>query len=702
MKKLLPFIASFLLLSPAFGQSANDLFQQALVMERSEGDLLESIKLYERVISTSADRSLSAKALIRIGDNYERLGHSLARQTYQRVLDDYSEQHETAEIARNRLAYLLASIEGDSDELSRNVINRHVMDIPDNMGKVSPDGRYLSFVDWKSGNVGILDLESGEQTLVNSDGLWGRKVNAFGDVSMWSPDGRELLYLWLTQEGGNDTEEIRIYSVETGQTRILVEHRSEGIPFPIKWYDDGKKLLAINKLDGHLTDAITIVDAVTGETETVTTLSENWHTFGMDISPDMKHIVFESFASGQRRNRTAPASIKIMSTAGAGVMTVVDNITGTRSPIWDSQGENILYITDHNGHPGLWSQEFVSNQPHGAPKLVYNGFDGYITPHGISKDGRYFYSLASREIDMFTESVDFTTGEIHPNLRIVSSTNLDIQRSGSFSPNGKNLALVATDRAGKSDLMVTHIESGETLVHELPFGELQIPMEHPLIWSPDNSSLLIQSSRVGRQVIISVNTDRASHVEIDGLDEFDINHPQQLRGKGYTADGSKIVIAGARYLVEVDLEKQSKRVIREFKNQQVASMAVSPDGTKIAVVLSAGTAASEIHPTIALVAIEDGKTSVVDEIRSEMTYSRFIGITWTPDGHGLVFGENRPNSGQQLYHLTLDTGRRIALGEEVFDDDQRAAVTVHPDGDKLTFSKGSSSLQLWALEGIEF
>lgn len=52
--------------------------------------------------------------------------------------------------------------------------------------------------------------------------------------------------------------------------------------------------------------------------------------------------------------------------------------------------------------------------------------------------------------------------------------------------------------------------------------------------------------------------------------------------------------------------------------------------------------------------------------------------------------------------ITLESGKRTAIGEPVFGDDQFRGVGVHPDGDKLTFWRGSGQLQLWVLEGIEW
>ena len=698
MKKFLAIIIVLLFVSPAFSQSANDLFQQALVMERSEGKLLDANEIYERVIATGTDRALSAKALIRMGDNYERLGLRLARQAYQRVLDNYSEQQDTARIARDRLSFLLASMaEIELVSFENGVFKTHVMDIPDTMGKVSPDGRFLSYVDWNSGNVEILDLKTGKRKLVSSDGSWAEDELAFGDVSIWSPDSKELMYLWLPLGGG----EVRIYNLKSGKTRVLVPSGNPDVPFPIKWSSDGKQLLAINERKNHITDAITLVNIETGKARTVSTLADNWHTFSMDMSPDQEHIVFESFKTGQRKNPNAPINIKVMSADGSSVRasSVVNNDIRSYSPLWDIKGEHVLYLSTFDGTTELWTQNMVNGQASGPPSLLFAGFEGFITAKGISSNDRYYYSRSIYTQHVYEQGVDFSSGEMLHNEHVISSANYGKQRAGVVSPNGKLFAFLTEEPGSQELLLVTNIKSGETKVHELPFDAQGI-RRYSLIWSSDNSSVLFQTRKNSKPVLLSVNLEESSHVAIEGFEDFNFN-PGYIVGKGYSSDGTRIFFASPHHFVEMDRRGSSKRVLHEFKNRVIISMSLSPDSKTAAFVLGPDTSTRETNGNIVLMTIRDGKMSSKDEARTDQGYSRMVGVTWTPDGKALVFAENRPNSGQQLYHLDLESGKRIKLGKEVFDEDQFRGVRVHPDGDKLTFWRETSELQLWALEGID-
>jgi tetratricopeptide (TPR) repeat protein len=87
--------------------SGHALFQQALAKERVEGNLPEAIKLYERVVAEFAsDRALAARALVQVGQCYEKLGRDEAVKAYERLVRDFADQEDAVEQARVRLAAL--------------------------------------------------------------------------------------------------------------------------------------------------------------------------------------------------------------------------------------------------------------------------------------------------------------------------------------------------------------------------------------------------------------------------------------------------------------------------------------------------------------------------------------------------------------------------------------------------------------------
>lgn len=90
----------------ASAQKPEVLLEEARKKETVDGDLKSAIVLYEKAAaSAGSNRSLAARALVRLGACYEKMGDREARRAYERVISAYADQPEAAE-ARSRLTRL--------------------------------------------------------------------------------------------------------------------------------------------------------------------------------------------------------------------------------------------------------------------------------------------------------------------------------------------------------------------------------------------------------------------------------------------------------------------------------------------------------------------------------------------------------------------------------------------------------------------
>jgi len=100
-------LAGALLCNGSFLQNADQLFQTAVYQEEVEGNLKGAIDTYQSILNRfPGDRSMGAKALLRIGLCREKLGLREAREAYQRIIDQYSEQRQEVALAQERIAKL--------------------------------------------------------------------------------------------------------------------------------------------------------------------------------------------------------------------------------------------------------------------------------------------------------------------------------------------------------------------------------------------------------------------------------------------------------------------------------------------------------------------------------------------------------------------------------------------------------------------
>jgi hypothetical protein len=187
-----------LLVPPAPGQKNGQqeiLLQKAIQKETVDGDLTAAIKLYKQIVAhPGGNRALAAKALVHIGQCHEKLGQAEARKVYEQVVRQFADQAEQAQVARGRLSALAGtrSRAAGSAMAIRRIWSGPDVDV---LGAPSADGKYLSIVDWETGDLAVRDLETGKNRRLTNKGTW-KESPAFALFSRWSPDGKRIAYDW--------------------------------------------------------------------------------------------------------------------------------------------------------------------------------------------------------------------------------------------------------------------------------------------------------------------------------------------------------------------------------------------------------------------------------------------------------------------------------------------------------------------------
>ena len=173
---------------------------RAMDKAQVDGDLNGAISSFRRsLIVRETDRAIVATALVRMAECYQKLGDAQARKIYERVVRDFADQGEAVALARARLAGSGTS----------NVMNsRLVWSGPkvDDEGTVSPDGRYISFTDWGTGDLAVHEFATGEDHRITeaAKGVNG-KWPEFAEESAISRDGKRVAYSWWDEKTGGTT-----------------------------------------------------------------------------------------------------------------------------------------------------------------------------------------------------------------------------------------------------------------------------------------------------------------------------------------------------------------------------------------------------------------------------------------------------------------------------------------------------------------
>jgi len=269
-------------------------YQRAVQLETIEGNLNAAIDLYKRVIKNNGnDRVVAAKALLRLGGCYEKQGDVEASKAYEWLLRDYADQSDQAAEARARLASLRKLAVAGSGLSTRRIWAEPKTDF---YGSICPDGKYLSFVDWETGDLAIRDLGEGTNRRLTNNGPW---ESSGGEVetSIWSPDGKQVAYQWLQWKTEPSGYELHLISLDNPTPRVLYRNESYSAWIvPFDWSPDGKQILAVlNKEEGS--SELVLVSVADGKIRTLKRLSQIMGLDSAEISPDGRYVIYDYLQS---------------------------------------------------------------------------------------------------------------------------------------------------------------------------------------------------------------------------------------------------------------------------------------------------------------------------------------------------------------------------------------------------------------------
>jgi tetratricopeptide (TPR) repeat protein len=171
------------------------LFEKAKFTMETKGDLQGAINLFEEIIEEyPEEKEIAAKSQLYIGLCYEKLGLNLAAKAYQLVIDNYPGQADVVKKARDKLTALQRGrLAGDSNRKNFRISMVWQGSDMDDSGEISPDGKYLSFVDWDTGDLAIREMSTGKKRKLTDKGSWEESGES-ADASVWSPDSKQLAY----------------------------------------------------------------------------------------------------------------------------------------------------------------------------------------------------------------------------------------------------------------------------------------------------------------------------------------------------------------------------------------------------------------------------------------------------------------------------------------------------------------------------
>ena len=385
-------------------------------------------------------------------------------------------------------------------------------------------------------------------------------------------------------------------------------------------------------------------------------------------SPHGHRIAFWGVRSGQ-------PDIWTISARGEGPpVRVTDDPDSDWHPCWSPQGDYLYFVSDRSGVMNIWRVPIDerSGKVLDSPQPVTtSGLDtGQIT---LSNDGRIAYAqtfpienVQQIGFDPATETVLGSPVWLTQGSNLFSSLDL--------SPNGEWLAFATRG----SRLEIATIRRDGTGLHYLTEDAYQDMQPR---WSPDGKRIAFVSGRSGKQELWIINQDGSGLEQVTHTPDRSAFYPQWS-----PPDGSRLsyYISGeGSYILDTrkPWKEQTPQGLPRLSNpnESFAAYAWSPDGRRIAGLLSPRTGASS---GILVYSLESGGYEKLTDFG--------IDPAWLSDSRRLLF------SHKERTISVLDTQtRRVRDVYSVAPAFLRGKFAVSRDGREIFLSVAVLEADIW-------
>jgi Tol biopolymer transport system component len=646
--------------------SAEVQLKAAITKEVVDGDLKAAIEMY-RTLSQGANRAVAAKALMRMGQCYERLGDTESRKAYESVVRDFADQKEAAAEARARLASLGGS-PAPSGSSERIVIegagDGEVLD-------GSRDGRFLFVQEGNWGPWSVRDRQTGKSVRLQLEQL------AF--APRLSPDLRRVVYSRFDGKGG---AQLKVAALDGSSSRVLAESRGNEILNVHDWSPDGNRLLVTQRTP-------------TSPSELGVMLVADGSVRGLGVqvggraawSPDGRFVFY------------VKGGLYVIAVDGTSNVQVVEpQPRRPFVPVWAADGRHILYLSDRAGAIDLLEIEVVDGKPTGAPRLVAADVGG-MSPIRETANGILYWKKSVERRDVYTVELDPATG------RAASAAVGLHERRGAlgsgpiaWSPDGRSLAFMRRVVGANNRIVIRSFSTGED--RDVP-GDYPLPYD--LHWLADGS--LLATMFGGSQQLRVAAIDPVTGQQKILIPEL----PKGAwRGVAVSADGRTLFYTIAegplghpsmtlRLIRHVLGEAEGTEICRvESGGIGFFSLSASPDGRQLAFGLL---------PVVDLLSARDplSAATLVSVVTLDGAAPRTLftgsgtghlaGTAWTPDSRSVI-AVKRPLNGRpaDIQVFPVGGGAPRPLGVSL---PEVQNVAISPDGRRLAFESGETKQEAW-------
>ena len=566
----------------------------------------------------------------------------------------------------------------------------------------SPDGRYMTDIDWDTGDLAVVELETGKRRRVTDKGPWS-KSNDYAEWSVFAPDGQRIAYSWFSSQARG--YEVRTIRTDGSDMRTIFPRKPDVAYAAVAdWSRDGASILVIVARADRSTQ-IGILSATDGAYTALKT--NDWRQPQMAVfSPDGRYIAYDLFRPQDEATGKAPAKdIFLLAVDGSREMPLVTT-PGINSLLgWLPDGRGILYHTRTNDSRALWALAVANGQPVGRPQLVRSDV-WQMLPFGFSRDA-FIYGASVERPQIHIVDVDLANGRVVTEPTPIGDPGEGVGHDPAWSPDGKMVAYLTS---GPGPLVIRSA-TGE-FHREIP---LPLSNERRARWTKDGTAVLVYGvDREGRRGIHRLDLRAGTmklllggspSAETEGMAFWALSpdgntvyyRSQRLQGETqFTGAGGPMVVAHDLRTAET----------REIPNAVPWGrvLSASPDGKLIAYTMQSR---DFTEFGVMVVSTSGGSPREVYHQRGGSSLGNRGAIEWAPDSRSILIYSAPVEGPGGIWQVPLDGGAaRLLLDDRHLTPLLQGTrgrpldFRLSPDGRRLAYQAGRDRGEIWMMSGF--
>lgn len=668
-------------------ESAKSLFEKALYLEETKGELDQAIDIYKRVVDEfPGERAVAAKAQLQIGICYEKLGFEEAVKAYELVLQKYADQPEQSAAALARLEALRVD---KPEELS--VTRILGPEVQFDVQSISPDGTKLAIVVYGEGqNIAVYDLVS-----KNTDQVTHFDWSRVTYNAIWAPDGKKIAFKQMM--GFNNS--LMVCAID-GEAEPIIRLEG-GNPGLYDWIPDGSAVIATLQEDKATN--LVLIPVTGGDYKTLHVLEGDFHSGNFaalaDASPDGKYIVF---ADGPNRDMQ---NIYCIGTDGQSLQVLTDHAANDIQPRWSPDGKYVVFLSFRSGTKALWGVKVKSGITEGDPFIIQEMGRGTDLLNWTTRGLAYRNRVDMWDISVV--SINSQTGETSGNFEPLDYFPAGRNRGAVWSPDGKHFAFFSAEKSGqpgKGHVVVMPADKGQAREYLIPMDTFNLPNMTGLRWMPDSSGLGFYGS--GKEGATVYQLTIAS----EKWETWLIPIPGWTRIEWINSGDSLLYIKGGYGLFKRDLATEEEQLIYRPPNNEETKIfgltrdfRFSRDCNKLAI------RNTDIKYENNKMEIVGEKIFVLDMPTGEIQTIDTNGLNkmgwasaWSPDGKSLAILNFVDEKQPEMFIVPLDGGPKKKVELKGDPINANSYITDwSPDGQYVAFeTRRMSPDEIFVMENI--